>query len=540
MGIIQPLPAATVRLIRAGETIDGVQAIVRELVENALDSGATQITVQYWSQRWQLMVSDNGSGMQPEDLTQAALCHTTSKIHQPEDLLTLSSLGFRGEGLYAISATSELSICSRPVDQPLGWQANYDAQGQVLTLNPCAQAPGTMVSVREILGRVPVRQQSIKLRQQIQQVQDQIRAIALMQPGVSLYLKINDRPRLNFPGVSSLLRRVAQVWELRESDLQAATSGSLALVLGLPDLLSRPRPDRLAIGINGRLIEDPELLYVLQQSLNRTLPKGRFPIALARWQLPTEQVDWNRHPAKMRVHLQDRPSLEAHLQQAVDQALGVLTPRVSPEFWRTCETRALYREDRPLRIRVVTQVQNTYFLAEHPEGLWLIEQHICHERVIFEQLQAQWQLIPHSPVLLSGLRLVQQENLIRLGLDLEPFGDGVWAVRSIPLILQDQSNPTEALLELSFQSDLEQAQVALACRQAVRNGIPLTLTWAQDVVDQWQQTRNPHTCPHGRPIYLALSDTDLGQHFRRRYRICDNSPATLKQRAGLSDPLPPE
>jgi DNA mismatch repair enzyme (predicted ATPase) len=173
-----------------------------------------------------------------------------------------------------------------------------------------------------------------------------------------------------------------------------------------------------------------------------------------------------------------------------------------------------------IELRAVAQVHNTYILAEHPTGMWLIEQHIAHERVLYEQICDRWQLLPlEPPVILNSLTPAQVEQLQRLGLDIEPFGEQLWAIRNAPALLQQRDDCAAALLELSLGVDLQTAQVATACRSAIRNGTPLSLPEMQTLLDQWKSTRNPRTCPHGRPIYLSLEESALSRFFRRHWVI---------------------
>jgi DNA mismatch repair protein MutL len=165
-------------------------------------------------------------------------------------------------------------------------------------------------------------------------------------------------------------------------------------------------------------------------------------------------------------------------------------------------------------------VRNTYILAEHPAGMYLIEQHIAHERVLYEQICDRWHLVPMEPaIILTALSDRQVEQLEAIGLTVDEFGEQLWAVRTIPEMLLHRDDRAAAILELSLGGDLQAAQVAIACRTAIRNGSPLTPSEQRHLLQQWQQTRNPHTCPHGRPIYLVLQETALAQFFRRQWVI---------------------
>ena len=161
-----------------------------------------------------------------------------------------------------------------------------------------------------------------------------------------------------------------------------------------------------------------------------------------------------------------------------------------------------------------------YILAEHPAGMWLIEQHIAHERVLYEQLCDRWQVVAlESPVILHQLSSAQVEQLKRLDLTVDPFGEDLWAVRTMPQALINRDDQQDALIELSLGGNMDEAIVATACRTAIRNGTPLTLPDMQTLLDTWQRTRHPHTCPHGRPIYLVLEETSLSRFFRRHWVI---------------------
>ena len=172
-------------------------------------------------------------------------------------------------------------------------------------------------------------------------------------------------------------------------------------------------------------------------------------------------------------------------------------------------------------VRVLGQLQNTYILVETAQGLWLVEQHVAHERVQYEQLQQAWELEDlEEPLLLSGLMDENIGRLQELGIEPEEFGDDLWAVRQLPKLLRTEPDPSSALHDLATCSNVDLATATLACRTAIQNGTPLSNTEMAELIRQWQATRNPHTCPHGRPIYLALNESDLSRFFRRSWTVC--------------------
>jgi DNA mismatch repair protein MutL len=532
---IASLPAEVIHAIAAGETIDSLAAVVRELAENALDAGATRIAIAVDCDRWQVSVADNGCGMTRQDLHRAAIAHTTSKIGCFDDLHRINSLGFRGEALHSLAQLANLEIHSRSEDGE-AWRVTYDRQGRVTTCEPTAIAPGTVVNVRDLFHRWPQRRQALpNPGQQLRAIQRTVFHLALCHPHVAWQVRKGHKRWFALsPGQTPRHTLVQLLRDVRLEDLHYSHSDNLELVVGLPDRCHRRRPDWIAFAVNGRIVRLPELENSLIGAFARTLPRHRYPLAFLHLRAAPEDIDWNRHPAKSEIYLQKIELWQHRLREAVEGALQLSAtetgnvPRVR-QLLRAAEPSGQYQldgenapEDPPagiMPLRAIGQANNTYILAEHPDGLWLVEQHIAHERVIYEELRDRWQLVElEPPVILQHLAPVAIERLQRLGITVDAFGEGLWAVRQIPEILRDRDDCADALRELS-QGDLEAAQVATACRSAIRNGTILTLKEMQQLLDRWQRTRNPHTCPHGRPIYLALNESSLSRYFRRHWVV---------------------
>ena len=547
---IQPLPIDVVHLIAAGEVIDSLAAVVRELVENSIDAGATRITVSLWADQWRIRVADNGAGMDLEALKQAALPHTTSKIHDRQDLWNIRSLGFRGEALHSLSQLSQFEILSRPATATQGWRVSYRADGTATQVETAAIAPGTIVTVDQLFGNWSARRQGLPaIAQQIRAVQAMIQQIALSHPHITWQVQQNDREWFNLWAgetarkiLPQILRGV-QIGDLQEMTIEvpipeSGETSSLYVLAGLPDRCHRHRPDWVRVAINGRFVEVPELEQTILGAFRKTLPRDRHPVCLLHLQVPPAQIDWNRHPAKAEIYLHHLSHWQTHIVGAIDRVLRLKPESLSESLYservgkllKAAESEGGYHVDREIQlssdaaplssVRAIAQVHNRYILAEHPAGLWLVEQHIAHERVLYEQVCDRWQLIPLEPaIILNRLSTAQLEQLQRLGLDVEPFGEQIWAIRTAPALLAQRDDCAEALTELSLGGDLQSAQVATACRSAIRNGTPLSLTEMQTLLDQWQQTRHPRTCPHGRPIHLSLEETTLARFFRRHWVI---------------------
>jgi DNA mismatch repair protein MutL len=559
---IQALPTEVVYLITAGEVIDSLASVVRELVENSLDAGATRIVVSLWPQQWRIRVADNGCGMNLDDLQQAATAHSTSKIRSSADLWKINSLGFRGEALHSLTTLADLEILSRSVGEKLGWRISYGDGGEVVQVEVTAIAPGTVVTVSNLFGNCSSRRQGLPtVAQQMKAVQATIQQIAICHPHVTWQVWQNDRQWFTISPAATTGQLLPQILpQVRQGDLQevkleipnplnsplltpvrltltASAHSALTLVVGLPDRIHRHRPDWVRVAINGRMVKTPELEQTILSAFHRTLPRDRYPICFLHLAISPDQINWNRNPAKTEIYLNEIIYWQEQITQAINQALSISstnfkeavhTTRVS-KLIKAAEAKGNYNfnsqnpsddQKTPNSLKAVAQVSNTYIVAEHPGGMWLVEQHIAHERVLYEQLCDNWQLVPiEPPMILYQLSPAQVSQLQRIGLEIEPFGEQLWAVRNIPAPLQQRDDCAEAILELSWGGDLQTAQVAVACRSAIRNGTPMNQQEMQTLLDNWQSTRNPRTCPHGRPIYLSLEESSLARFFRRNWVI---------------------
>jgi DNA mismatch repair protein MutL len=543
---IQALPIEVINLIAAGEVIDSLAAVVRELAENALDAGAKRITLRLWPEQWRLHLTDNGGGMTIADLDQAAIAHTTSKIRNRDDLLMVGSLGFRGEALHSIAQLAHLSILSC-VAGDAGWQVRYDIQGQPIAREVAPIAPGTTVIVDDLFGTWETRRQSLPpLPQQLKAVQMVIQEMALAHPQVTWLVEQNDRPWLQiWPGKTAKQILPQFIRDLQVDDLvelhDRLDDGQLSLLLGLPDRAHRHRPDWIKVAVNGRFVVLPEIAQTIVQHLRRTVPRDRFPICILHLRVNPAAVDWNRHPAKAELYLQYLETWQEAVKTSLDRMLKLTQDSLSDSYTNTrtqnflkvAESQAGYYADRQitspdddaktaslLPLRAIAQASQMYIVAEHANGIWLVEQHIAHERVLYEQIRDRWEVVAlAAPIILQNLSPAQLEQLTRIGLEVGEFGENLWAVRSVPKLLSDSPETAAAILELSQGGDLPAAQVAIACRSAIRNGTPMSQSEMQQLLDRWQRTQNPHTCPHGRPIYLSLEESSLSKFFRRSWVI---------------------
>lgn len=574
--LIQSLPTEVVHQIAAGEVIDSLAAVVRELVENALDAQATRLTISLWPEQGRVRVADDGLGMTWEDLQQAALPHSTSKIRTPQDLWCIHSLGFRGQALHSLSQVAVLEVCSRPQGDPqaTGWRVTYSPQGEPLTTETVAIAPGTIVTVANLFADWPTRRQGLPaLNRQLQAVQGVVQQLALCHPQVYFQGELRDEPWFALIPGETARQRLPQILKtVAEADLREVTwpvpgdspaalvetppeeppppppcLGSLYVLVGLPDRCHRRRADWIKIAVNGRPVQLPELEQVVLLGLRRTLPRDRYPVCFLHLQTSPQYIDWHRHPDKSTLYLHFGDRWRQAILQAITEVLRLNADslvyassyqQVKPLLKAAAgqygagplrDAAAIAPPHRPTEIparpgipvlQVIAQVQNRYILAEHAGGICLIEQHIAHERVLYERLCQQWTVVPlETPVMLENLSETQVDTLQGMQIDIAPFGHQLWIVRNAPASLAERADLADALLELSRSQDFDAALVATACRTAIRNGTPLPLTTLEALVRDWSQTRHPHTCPHGRPICLSLEESHLARFFKRHWVI---------------------
>ncbi len=569
--VIQPLTQEIISLMAAGEVIDSLSAVVRELIENALDAGASRISVSLWPEQWQIRVADNGAGMRLADLHQAAQAHATSKISTRPDLLNVRSLGFRGEALHSIAQLAQLEICSRPQaaqapdfnepdSQAQGYQIVYSSEGQCQDVREVAIAPGTVVTVSHLFHSWLTRRQVPSSAQQLKAVSGIIQQLALCHPQVTWKIEKDDAPWLTlWPGPTAKTLMPQMLRNIHATDLKERSEADLYLAIGLPDRCYRRRPDWVRVAINGRSVAVSELSNAIINSFRRTLPKDRYPVCFLHLTLPPTQLDWNRHPAKSEIYVQGLGELGDRITTAITELLQVDTLSDAAQTHRAttlikaAEQPGSYAGSRQIyqsisqselswaeqgevdlsdpwpsgrlpggepELKAIAQVHSRYILAEQENGLCLIEQHIAHERVLYEQLQQHWQMVTlESPLILSDLSAEQVEQLTDIGLEVAPFGDSLWAIRTVPAPLSDREDCADAIRELAQGANLEAALVATACRTAIRNGTVLSQSEMQSLVNQWQQTKRSRTCPHGRPICLTLKESSLAKYFRRSWVI---------------------
>jgi DNA mismatch repair protein MutL len=567
---IKILDKEVVAQIAAGEVVERPASVVKELVENALDAGASQISVEVRGGGVSLIrVIDNGSGIPAGEVALAFERHATSKIDSIGDLQSIGSLGFRGEALPSIAAVAQVEIVTC-AGESAGTCISLEGSTIVSQRNQ-ARARGTTVTVRNLFRRVPARLKFLKSAPtENSHIANVVSQYALAFPEVAFNLSVDGKSTLRTSGRGKLMDSIIDVYgvamaskmlEITDSD-EGWQSGKAASATQVSGMVGSPEVNRsgrgyLSFFINRRWVTSRLLAWAVEEAYHGLLMVGRHPVAIINISLLPQEVDVNIHPAKSEVKFRNEHEVFRAVQKAVRQALvaqmpvpkieEVATAYVSPstrgqELWTLTGSGppapSPPEAPQPLAVslpvlRVLGQVLNSYIVAEGPDGLYLIDQHAAHERVRFEMVRQQraqraievqgllepatFEVSPRQDeILKSGY-----EDLAEFGFSLEPFGDRTYLVRAVPGLLAGDSWAgmlRELLDSLSGEAKSnweEKIEASIACHGAVRSGQALSDDEMRALVRQLEQVQNPHTCPHGRPTVIHLSTRQLEKEFGR-------------------------
>lgn len=573
-GRIRQLPPEVAARIAAGEVIERPVSVVRELLDNAIDAGAKRIRVTIAEGGLQAIeVNDDGRGIPPDQIEVAFERHATSKIAGAGDLRLVATLGFRGEALGAIAAAAEVEIVTRAESEPVGVAALL-VDRQVVRRSARAAPVGTTFSVRELFAKVPARRSFLgSAASEGRQITTLVSHYALAYPNIAFRLEAGRRPFAT-SGDGNLRHAVAAVYgaEQGEAMLDVAHEEADIAISGLtgPPSLHRGNRTGIALFVNGRWVQSAALRFAVSDAYQSELPGGRYPVASLALRLPAEAVDVNVHPAKAEVRFRDQRGVARVLRHAVVRALEGAAPvgwslgdRSAPAEAPTGQGRPslrerlqppessqaalrgdlapepatseaggrTQRETLPL-LRVVGQVATTYVVAEGPDGMYLIDQHAAHERVMFDRLRGKTAGEAVQPLLepvlveldRTGTAVFEEHasHLERLGLALEPFGDAACLVRAAPAGYGDGdiAGALRATLEKlgderRVADPFDRAAATVACHSSVRAGMALALEEMRQLVEDLAATASPRTCPHGRPTLVHVRQETLARQFGR-------------------------
>jgi DNA mismatch repair protein MutL len=580
-GKIQILPEPVAQAIAAGEVIERPASVVKELMENALDAGASEISVVLRAGGLQLIrVSDNGEGIDPEDVPVALRRYATSKIQRSEDLFAIHTLGFRGEALPSIAAVSQMTIRTRVPRFVSGTQLLCEG-GEIKSVTEVGCPVGTDVEVANLFYNIPVKRKFVKsIQTELRHSLNHFLRLSLAYPSVSFrfvhegrvlyeYLK-TDSPEVR---VEAILGREIyghlQPIEFEEGETHLRGFASLPSY-------SKGNGDGLYLYVNRRFVKDRMVYKAILEAYRHVIPGGRFPAVILFMTLPPSAIDVNVHPTKAEVKFRDPDRIFRMVRGALSSALtsaGPLEQRGDegdgmgqslflknfpavgstkphpvplPLSGGEKEGLTLVREGsvpewevgRRRSLRILGQVQATYILCEGEAGLILIDQHAAHERLLYDKYKKDHErgsipveklLIP-IPMELSAeesfVLMSYREALESMGFEIDAIGERMVAIRTIPKLIEPfdpKGMVREFLEELSSvkregkgREATHSMLVSLACHSAVRANSLLRREEMEGLVEALYPFSHSLTCPHGRPVFFILSPEELAKQFKRR------------------------
>lgn len=577
MSVIRVLPSAVADQIAAGEVVERPASVVKELVENSLDADATTIDVAVEEGGHKLIrVSDDGTGMDPEDASLALIRHGTSKIRTAADLVAVSSFGFRGEALPAIASISRFELETSPADG--AGVAVETSGGTVTATREASRRRGTTVSVAQLFYNVPARRKFLRsARSEWRAITEAFNSVALTRPDVRFSLSHDSKSVLSLPGVSGLRARVSGIWggryagALLDVDDVAGTVHVTGLVERPADVGTTTR--RVFVSVNGRAVRDNGIVRAAESAYRSTISAGLRPSLFLNVHVPAESVDVNVHPAKAEVRFRDRWPLERAVETAVRRALGTfdssammggghfersgpirefMSPRVEgvgilnpagadadPLFSSSVESDV---DSEPVtrvpeQVPPLFQFKRTYVAFEHADGLVLIDQHSAHERVLYEQFMraletgavpAQRLLLPitlHLGPAEGDAFEANREYLERLGFEVEGFGGHTLIVNSVPMpharfdaerCLRETLDALTGDRVAGTATRHEHLAATVACKAAIKAGEELSLAEMRALFSALRDTELPAHDVHGRSTIVQLTWDELDRRFGRR------------------------
>src|SRR5689334_10047122 len=591
---IRLLSSEVASQIAAGEVIERPASVVKELLENSLDAGARSIRITVEEAGKKLIeVADDGSGIPSAELELAVARHATSKLARSADLSSISTLGFRGEALASIGSVSRMTITSRVQDEHEGARLQVEG-GKPGKLEKVGTTVGTTARVEDLFYNVPARLKFLKSDITERRAIDLlVTRYALAYPDRRFKLSDGKNVVLQTAGDGDRRAILAALYGVDVAkqmlEIQSEEEGSALTGFVSPTSLTRSNRKEITFFINGRWVHDVSLSTALLQAYHTLLMVGRYPLTALFLEIPPEEVDVNVHPAKAEVRFRNQDKVFSFVQRSARKTLLAYSPvpNVAPSLWGTTRTippeqphhtgldwkighdEALFESSSfpntsiespaanvqfpdtssqspaaaqsvqsaiPL-LRLIGQIGATYLVAEGPDGLYLVDQHAAHERVLFEKLMTQHAqknipsqslltpvavtLPPHSAQLL----MEQLPVLQHFGFDVEEFGPNTFQVRAMPALFMG-SDPSVALRALvedfeedesPLQNEVEAKLAARVCkRMAVKAGQTLSNEEQRALLNDLEACDSPRTCPHGRPTMIHLSVDMLERQFGRR------------------------
>ena len=594
MAKIYRLPADLADQIAAGEVVERPASIVKELVENAIDAGARRLTIHIeLGGKKQVRVEDDGEGMEPDDARLAIERHATSKIRRADDLAAILTLGFRGEALPSIASVSHFMLRTRARGQQSGTEIRVNG-GAVASMVEIGAPEGTSVEVNDVFYNLPARRKFLKSDgAESTQVSRIVTQLALAHPEIGFTLTSAGRTVIQSPPAVSLRDRLYQLYGERADLIEVAKEAGGLRLSGYVAALAEQGPTRgpQNVFINRRIVKDRTIAHAIIDAYSQASIKERSPEVHLFIEMPPDALDVNVHPTKAEVRFRESSFVHEVVRRALRDALGqggvpqlqlrpehaamtpvaatipgVLGGGVYPNRWvpstlapgtmapgtavpgtvapgtvapgtvapgtAAPEIGAFAKPMIPLG-----QFRDTFIIAVDDEGIAIIDQHVAHERVLFERvmqrltagrLESQRLLVPMlldlsaSAVQTLSHRVPELETF---GFEIERFGDATMKVTAVPALLktEDSANALLALAEdlegldrgAQVQDALQRIAATTACHAAVKANYPLTYEKMTHILDELRATAYSTVCPHGRPVMLRLTRREIEKNFDR-------------------------
>ena len=588
---IRLLSSEVASQIAAGEVIERPASVVKELLENSLDAGAHTITISVEEAGRKLIeIADDGLGIPSDELELAVARHATSKLIRSDDLFSIQTLGFRGEALASIGSVARMTATSRVKKEKEGARLKVEG-GKSGKPTKVGTTVGTTIRVEDLFYNVPARLKFLKTDVTERRAIDAlVTRYALAYPDKRFKLSDGKNVTLQTTGDGDRRAILAALYGVDVAkqmlEIMAEEEGYRLTGFISPTSLTRSNRKEITFFINGRWVHEISLSTALLQAYHTLLMVGRYPMTALFLEINPEEVDVNVHPAKAEVRFRNQEKIFSFVQRSARKALLAYSPvpNVAPSLWgatrtvpseskSTVELDWAIGHDEPVMenskqivasndrltvsaaqnavsgneaqsiferiplLRLIGQIGATYIVAEGPDGLYLVDQHAAHERVLFEKLMAQHDLnkIPSQSLLTPAvvtippqsaqLLITQLSTLQHFGFDVEEFGPNTFQVRAMPALFMG-SDPAVALRaliedfeedETPLQNEIEAKLAARVCkRMAVKGGQALSSEEQRVLLNDLEACDSPRTCPHGRPTMIHLSVDMLERQFGRR------------------------
>jgi len=573
--VIKLLSDAIANQIAAGEVIQRPASVLKELLENAVDAGATSVIIHAKEAGRQLLqVTDNGCGMSETDARMSLERHATSKIKQSSDLFSIRTMGFRGEALASIAAVAQLELKTRLHNAELGTRLIVEAT-DIKKHEPCTMPPGTSLSVKNLFFNVPARRNFLKNNTvELKHIVEEFQRIALANPSVQLHLSHNDNEIASYaPG--NLRQRVSQVLGVQSNKKLVPVEEETDVVritgfVGKPEFAKKTRGEQYLF-VNNRFIRSHYLQHAITSAFEDMLPKDTYPLYVIYMDIDPAKIDINIHPTKQEIKFEDESLIYSYIRVAVRHAIGQAANKVgfgtysptsgtkqweklyegmknvtnvepdfgaspSPEIvtYQASTDQPLFNETENFQLKSPYQIHHRYLVCQVKSGFLLVDQQSAHERILYEQFEnainenrvsSQRLLFPRQVQYSLADSVILMDllpEMNKLGFDIEPFGNNGFLINGVPagISSSEEVSLLEDLLEQFKQgTNLRLGTREKLCRAmskagALKRGKSLNQTEMQTLIDELFACQNPLMSPSGNRCFLTYNLSELSESFK--------------------------